>query len=146
MSESTIAVEEILAHYGTKGMKWGTRKSRGPTAVTTRDKTTRLGKTKVKTKGGENRPSHADARNAQVVKQVLKKSGLHALSNQELRDFSSRINLEQSAAKMRKVDAHPAKKWIAGLLKTEGQKAAQQVAHDQTARAVSGMMKEKDKD
>lgn len=66
-------VEQILEHYGTKGMKWGVRKSRVP-------------------KQG---PSD-DAKQAHkgLVKATV--SGPQALTNRELKMVNERLNLEQN--------------------------------------------------
>lgn len=84
------AVADLL-HYGTKGMKWGKRKDRSPTEVTV----SRTKKGRARTEGGKNQPTHDDAVAAKVAAQKAKKSGLGALSNQELRTLAIRVNLEK---------------------------------------------------
>lgn len=91
----TDAVDNILIHYGKKGMKWG-RRSKGPTEVSL--KTTKKGK--VKTKGGKRQPTHPDAITAKIPIQKGKKSGLDSLSNEELKVIANRLNLEQQVSKL----------------------------------------------
>jgi ferredoxin-fold anticodon binding domain-containing protein len=65
-----------------------------PKNVTTKTKL-KGDKYKVKTKGGQKQPVTDDAIKAHVSRQKLKKSGVDALSNDELRDMATRMNLEQ---------------------------------------------------
>lgn len=88
-------VDEILAHYGTKGMKWGVRKKDyTPTSVTV----TRTPKGGVKTSGGKNQPAHQDAVVAKVAVRKAKASGLQSLSNQELQAVAQRLELERKVS------------------------------------------------
>lgn len=87
--------EEVLEHFGVKGMKWGvTRK--GPQAVTT---TVKAGK-KVKAKGGKRQMASEDAVRATVLKQVARKSTTDALSNAQLREAVTRMQLEQQYSQL----------------------------------------------
>lgn len=99
-----------LHHHGVLGMKWGhhlserraavessNRAKRPPQAVRVTDS---IGpsshkKTSVSAKGGEDHPAHADAIKAEQHRQVLKKSGAHALSNNDLRELNTRLQLEE---------------------------------------------------
>jgi hypothetical protein len=85
----------ILMHYGVKGMKWGVRKATAVSATTATDVGVIKRQTKVTTTGGESHPAHEDAIKAAIQQQKFKKSGAAALSNQELRDLSTRIQLEE---------------------------------------------------
>jgi hypothetical protein len=95
MSENSVAIDGILEHHGVKGMKWGVRRNRSAADVSVEGKTSRLGRTKIKTKGGEGHSPHNDAVAAAVVKQKLKKSGSDTLSNEELKTLATRLNLER---------------------------------------------------
>lgn len=103
MSDQARAGYDFLEHFGVRGMKWGVRKdTEGPSLVTTRTHTrARTGltktETKVKAKGGEGHDAHPDAVKAAAKKQKLKKSGVAALSDQELRDVITRAQLESQA-------------------------------------------------
>jgi hypothetical protein len=70
-------VEDILEHYGTKGMKWGVRKRNVP-------------------KQG---PSD-DAKKAHKAYVKATVSGPQALSNKELQMLKQRLSLEQEYAKL----------------------------------------------
>lgn len=94
VSMSAERGKEFLSHYGIKGMRWGQRKTRSVSAESHVDTGLLRRQTKVKAKGGESHPAHEDAIKAAVQKQKLKKSGAAALSNQELRDLATRLQLE----------------------------------------------------
>jgi hypothetical protein len=95
---------EFLAHYGVKGMRWGTRRGESPSAVTPTATSVvpsgRFRKTKVKAEGGENQPAHEDAIKVARVQATLKKSGPAALSNQELQELQTRLNLERNVTQL----------------------------------------------
>lgn len=88
---------DYISHYGVKGMKWGRRRAdRSPTPV---DTVATPGK-RIKTKGGKNLPASDDAIVAAVGRQIAKSSGVHALSNKELRTVVDRMNLEQQYSRL----------------------------------------------
>lgn len=91
-------IDNILAHHGTKGMKWGIRKNKNTGPVSVSVSTNKKGK--IKTTGGENQPAHSEAVAAKVAVQKAKKSGINSLSNKELQDVAQRLNLEQQVSKL----------------------------------------------
>lgn len=133
---STALVEDILAHFGTKGMRWGVRKRpTGRTAVVVSDKGKRL-----KSTGGKGFPAHSDAVRTRTIGQVGKKSGLKALSNDELRAFNERLNLEQNAKRLSFNNASPPKKFVLKLLGQTGQQSAQEVANSVASKQVKKLL------
>jgi hypothetical protein len=108
--------DQILQHYGVKGMKWGVR--RDDTGTVSTGEKGRVNKVKdrlkkeidertstettvrakpgqiVRVVGGVKRLPHEDAVNARVAEQVAKRSTLDALSNRELQHLVNRMNLE----------------------------------------------------
>lgn len=84
----------VLEHYGVKGMRWGVRRQGAVTTQTHIDTGLARRRTQVQAKGGESHPAHEDAINAAIQRRKLKKSGTAALSNKELRELASRIQLE----------------------------------------------------
>jgi 2'-5' RNA ligase len=77
-ADGAAALGKIL-HYGIKGMHWGVRKKSGP---------------------GSGKPASADSTRASTAKEVAKKSGVKALSNDDLQALVTRMNLEQQLDKL----------------------------------------------
>lgn len=80
-----------LEHFGVKGMKWGVRKDRTPTKVTTEQRPGSY----VRAKGGDYQKASKDAITAAKYKQKAKRSSPDSLSNEELQTLVKRMNLEQ---------------------------------------------------
>ena len=148
---SEQAVEDVLTHYGKKGMKWGIRGSRAVGdvvlergfAIGTRGsrarahtravnrasapvKVTNKGK-KLKTSGGKGRSAHPDAVRAHTLKQVSKKSGVKALSNQELHELTRRLQLETSLRQVSNSQKSTGEKFARGAVNKVGNKAVDEV-------------------
>lgn len=79
---SPDAVDEFLAHYGVKGMKWGVRKSEDSDDGSSSAKKEKPG------------PSD-DVVKVDGHQSVIKAGGTRALSNKELKEVVDRMNLEQ---------------------------------------------------
>ena len=132
--------DDALAHYGVKGMKWGVRKKYTTSTVTSKtpsgdtlgkvavrsqttkkkpkqvEVTERPGK-KLTAKGGQGARSSTDAKRAMASRQKVKKSSTDALSNKELQDLVTRMQLEQNYARLYKNDPRSTRgekfaKWI----------------------------------
>lgn len=122
MGTTAEAGEEFISHYGVLGMRWGVRKERNVSTSVRTDTGVVNRKTKVVTKGGESAPAHTDAIIAAVQKQKLKKSGTDALSTQELRELSTRLQLE---AQVETLTTKKGKKFAKRQLETAGQQQIQ---------------------
>jgi 2'-5' RNA ligase len=114
--------EACLEHHGIKGMRWGLRKEkiandlhqrRLSTEAANRENrpaqnvkvydsigATKKAKSTITTKGGEDHPPTEDAIKVAAAQQKLKKSGFHALTNQELRDVQTRLQLEAQVSQL----------------------------------------------
>jgi hypothetical protein len=114
---------EFLEHYGVKGMKWGVRRSQSAVTTTQKIAVGPRGKTKIKAKGGHAHEATPDAIKAATLKQKHRKSGAAALSNQELRDLATRMQLEQQVKSLDAQSKSSGKKLAKGLLKEEGNQA-----------------------
>lgn len=71
------SVDDILKHYGVKGMHWGVRRTRQQIDT-----------------------ASADAKTAMAIKDKGKTSGTNSLSNAELQTAISRMNLEQQYSRL----------------------------------------------
>lgn len=138
-------VDDVLAHYGVKGMKWGqhlkahgvkatakkaTAEAKAHVKQDVKERTST--KTTVRTKpgqvvrvvGGVGRTPHQDAIAARTAEQIAKKNTLDSLSNQELQHLVNRMNLEaqyrQHASKETRASA--GEKFATGLLNDHGDK------------------------
>lgn len=115
-------VEDSLAHFGVKGMHWGSRKA------------ARAEK--------KRRTSSEDARNASDAHAKVKKSGVHSLSNKELQDMITRMNLEQQFDRLKPASkSKVAARFVADVLvsagKQEVSKAASKALATQVAKAMA---------
>lgn len=128
-------VEDILAHHGVKGMKWGVRRKAtvGPEEVIVRD--SRLGRG-LRTSGGRGHPTTSEAVRIRTIGQIGKKSGLKALSDQELQDYARRIQLEQNVKRLQYADSNAGRKFVLTLLGQTGKTTAQNAANDVASQQV----------
>jgi 2'-5' RNA ligase len=100
---AALGLEVGVEHYGVKGMRWGVRKE-APEAVSAKAMSVvpqgKRRRTKIEVEGGENHPAHEDAIKVAEAKTKLKKSGPAALSNRELQEVATRLNLERNVAQL----------------------------------------------
>lgn len=136
--------EDFLEHFGTKGMKWGVRRSRAerrasreaPSEVKVKTKASlrgaeaisvknKAGQGVTKTAGGRRNVATTDAVKTKAARQKAKASTTDALTNAELKAAVERMNLEQQYAKLEK--AQPRRKrgaeFIKGLMDEYGEQA-----------------------
>ena len=103
-------VQDFLSHFGVKGMHWGVRRSQVQLS--------------------------ADAQRAKDVRQVHKTSGKAALSNRDLQDFISRMNLERQFDQF--TPSGQARTFVIDFLKSEGKSQAKTFGKAQVAKAALG--------
>lgn len=116
-------LDDTLAHFGIKGMKWGVRRS--------------------STQGGSSSEDHD---NAAAAKAKASKGGAKALSNKELQDLVTRINLEQQYSKL----VPPSKSTVVlkkggeivgNILLGVGKQQASRIANDQATKLIASILK-----
>lgn len=130
IDEGTDAlVENFLAHVGVKGMRWGVRRS-APTARVT---VTQKGK-KLKAKGGVGRKAAPEAVRVQELRQVRKKSGVSALSNEDLQAYQKRLNLEQNVKQL-ELKQPGVSNWIKRTVLRQGDQHVNNVAQTGASKA-----------
>jgi len=136
-----VGADFILEHYGIRGMRWGQRKA-PPTAVAPSATSVvphgAKRKTKVKTEGGENHPASDDAIKVAQARVKLSKSGAAALSNNELREVANRLQLEQQ---VKQLTTSGGKKFVSGLLRSQGQQSSQQILQKSVKKGGKGARK-----
>ena len=119
-------LDETLAHFGVKGMKWGVRRMRRPSFSSD--------------------SSSDDARRAEAAKKKVKTSGTKSLTNKELQDLVTRMNLEQQFDKLKPPSpgaktAKFAAKFISDFLLGVGKQQASKLANDYAAQKISELLK-----
>lgn len=118
MGDISAAGRQFLAHHGVLGMRWGHRKSE--TAVSTSQGSTLRGKSKAKASGGEGHPAHEDALKVAGHKQIMRKSGMDALSNKQLQDMQTRMQLEVNVKRLHGEQQNAGKRYIQRRFKEKG--------------------------
>jgi 2'-5' RNA ligase len=142
MNPAKRVVENVLAHFGVRGMKWGVRRKAtvGPQEVIVRD--SRVTGRGLRTSGGAGHPATKSAVRAREIGQIGKKSGLKALSDEDLQTYVKRIQLEQSVRRLQYSEKSRAQRFVATLLGQTGKNTAQNVANDASSAAVKkGLIK-----
>lgn len=133
-------VDIFFEHFGVKGMHWGRSKNNGqPVSVSV---TTTPGK-KLFTKGGENQPAHADAKQAAAAKQIAKKSSTDALSTPELQNLVTRMNLESQYSKLTTAQVSPGRKYVNNMLSQIVKEQGTKIVKDQATKLVTEAVKQK---
>lgn len=111
MSDQEI-VDNILAHHGVKGMKWGVRKDGSTSSTSTKTSNLRRKATDVtvaqkpgkfvRTSGGKRQTASEEAVRVAAARQLAKKSTTDSLSNKQLQEAVNRMNLERQFSKLAK--------------------------------------------
>lgn len=142
-AQGQAAAEEFLEHYGVKGMKWGKhKKSSSPQEQVQVMSRVNPKTNAIEVKGGTGyRPSHEAIQTA-AANHLARKSGVKALTNKDLQDAITRMNLEQQFVRLTpKSKKQKAKKFVAetllGIGKQQVTQAANNVASQQVAAALN---------
>lgn len=120
--------DEFLEHFGVKGMRWGVRKPRGDRDEVFRKRAKEQQEVKVKTapgrkvraEGGKYTPPSEDAIKVARAKQTARASTTDSLSNKELQDVVTRMNLERQYGQLMGEQQSIGKKLVNQLLGNAG--------------------------
>lgn len=93
-------IDEVLEHYGIKGMHWGVRKTASAPSGSPEPVVVKTKRGMIKTSGGAGHPVSEDARKAAEGRRKAKESGPNSLTNAEMRAVVERMNLEQQFSKL----------------------------------------------
>lgn len=152
-------VDDILAHHGVKGMKWGVRKDGSTSGSSTT--TSRLRRPAsdvtvaqkpgqfVRTSGGRKQTAADDAVRVAAARQLAKKSTTDALTTKQLQEAVTRMNLEQQYSQLvKKADRRTrGTKFVHSLLgvkhpsQTNGNSAKQSGASDAAKKVAVALAK-----
>lgn len=136
LKQGAAFVDEYLAHYGVKGMRWGVRRSR-QADVTIKTKR----KNKAKAKGGEGLPLHKDAATKVTIKQIKKKSGINALSDDDLRAYANRLQLEANVKRL-EAEQKPGRAFVKSFLQQKGKQKLSIAADDRMSKKAKKAIKD----
>lgn len=139
MSLETSTVDDVLAHFGVKGMKWGVRKRRqnasdfkeqhpglstdasvktkvikGPTPIQAKIVPGRP----VQTRGGKRHPTVNDAIRSAALRQKLNASGKQSLTNDEIRFLVDRLTLETRLSQVAPKPKSKGRQWAEAFIKS----------------------------
>lgn len=121
-------LEDTLAHFGIKGMRWGVRRPVGSSGHV---------------EGGSSHGPSSDAERASEYHSRAKSTGVHSLSNQELEHLTKRLNLEQQYSRLTSGGSRKSAgaKFAKDILTQVGKQQAAKLASDAASKAVAGALK-----
>lgn len=117
LARDPVKIDDVLKHYGVKGMKWGVRRA-NPS-------------------GGTNSGSEDAKTNRAIKAKVKAGGGTKALSNKELKDYLERMDLEKRYNKANPTLAKKAGKVVGDLLLQIGKEEVKKFAIAQVKSALT---------
>lgn len=113
--------DDVLAHYGVKGMRWGHRKAEGGSAG-----------------GSSSSGKSEDAIRTSIHKAKVRKGGTDVLSNKDLEDLVKRMNLEKQFSTLQPPSVRKKTgKIIADTLLNVGKQQITKAANDQVSKQIA---------
>ena len=93
--------DDVMAHFGVKGMKWGVRKTR---------------------------PISDDAKQKAAIKDAVKSNKVSSVSNKQLMEAITRMRLEQDYKRLAVNEKSAASRWVSSMMLELGKREVQQAA------------------
>jgi hypothetical protein len=114
-----VLIEDILEHHGIKGQHWGVRR-KNPSGAS---------------------PSSDDHERVSALRTQRKSGGTRTLSNKELQDLITRLNLERQVKQLDPTAKEAVVGFLGGLLKDTGKQQVSRAVNDAAAKQVAGALK-----
>ena len=92
----TNDIDDFLAHYGVKGMKWGVRRDRGSSGSSSKGRANASDASSKPKKPAKRKEDLSRYSDDKLASKLSEKKGLDALSDAELSRLTKRMQLEQS--------------------------------------------------
>ena len=118
-SEHVGGLDAFLEHHGIKGQRWGVRR-KNPS-------------------GGA--PASEDHTRVAGLRTQRKTQGTKTLSNRELQDLITRLNLEQQVKRLDPTPKESVSNFLSGLLRDTGKQQATNFANEQLKKQLNNAMK-----
>lgn len=115
------ATDDVLSHFGIKGMKWGVRRSSDELKA--------------------NNPPSEDHNAAKASAAKAKAAGIKSLSNKELKDLNERLNLEKNYKNLAREKKSKGQKAVEEILLNIGKQEASKILSKAVGKGTSALLK-----
>jgi hypothetical protein len=123
------SVEEFIAHFGVKGMRWGVQRSRSVSVGAN------------KAVGSKRHQVSVDANRAVSLKKTVRTHGTAALSNQDLQHLVTRLNLEKQYSQLNPKQVSTGRRIVSELGSNVARQQANTFANKYAADGISFLTK-----
>lgn len=132
-------VDDLLAHHGIKGMRWGVERSRSATEThIVSDSTGERHPVPTHTEDGTKiKYVHEHAAGKAETDRIVKEHGIQAVSNYQLRSANERSDLESRYKTLNPSVADKGKKVVGDLVKETGKQEARKALAKQIAKSAA---------
>lgn len=143
-----MPTKRALTHYGIKGMHWGVRREdptsgMPPEQNRVESKNGKITRVTVSRNTRENPNPAEDAAKAAVLKKRARTQSTDSLSNKELQDLVTRMNLEQQYTRLAQGSNTSAKKMVTDILLNQGKQEFNKFVQQQLTKQVASALQKK---
>lgn len=135
-----VTEEQMLMHYGVKGMRWGVRKSRPTSSGGFGRKKSSSGIAKLKKRAALRKAYKS--KKAATAKAKTTRS-IKDMSDDELRQRINRIQLEKTYAQLTAKQKSAGRKFVEGVLSQSAKNVATKYTTDYATKLIDGLIKKK---